>query len=144
MKLNARQNALATQCLWGLQENAPDVEGIALASIGGILLAATITPIERAQRLAALAAALFLLGEHAAALWGRGATFEVRVALGKRGQDTTRVSLKPVGAGALVIVVWRMGDEQGQSANLALHLEKAVPYLEALLAGETPPDWLSP
>jgi predicted regulator of Ras-like GTPase activity (Roadblock/LC7/MglB family) len=59
MLLDQQQMALATQCLWSLQETAPEIEGLLFTHVDGLTLTTTLPGSEKTERLAAVSTALF-------------------------------------------------------------------------------------
>ncbi len=131
---------LATRCLWALQEAMPDIQGLSLATTSGLSLAATFANRDSAQRLAAMSAALFLLGEHATSAWGRGQALDMRLSLTFIGDNARLqgVTLRPIAEYAVFMAVYRLSS--GQSL-LTANLDIATSYLIALLDNnqELPP-----
>jgi predicted regulator of Ras-like GTPase activity (Roadblock/LC7/MglB family) len=143
MTLNDTQRALTTKCLWELQENCSEIREVLLLSIGGLILATTMQRADSAQRLSAVSAALFLLGEHASAVWTGGQANEVLLRFTAQPHPTNPqdkvvafAQLSAVGHTAVLLVVY---EQDSQSAAPQAHIRKAVAYLEALLHGQTPP-----
>jgi len=129
------QVALATRCLWSLQEAAPEVEGLIVADISGIPITSTLSGAERTQRLSALSAALFLLGEHAAELWGQGATETIQLVIrDDEDQNTRYVIFKPIGEQGVLVVVHRAMPSRFSEIEIDVML--VTQYLDALLSGE--------
>lgn len=128
------QVALATRCLWSLQEAAPEIEGMILADSSGFTVTSTLPNSERTQRLAALSATLFILSEHAAASWGRGATDTVQLVL-RDGDtyDTLFVTFKPVGRDAVLVVIHT--GMAARAREIAVDLQLVTRYLEAVFTG---------
>jgi predicted regulator of Ras-like GTPase activity (Roadblock/LC7/MglB family) len=126
---NAKKTELATQCLFDLHKTTPEVRGFILASIGGIVIASTLPNDARIQRIAAVSAALFLLSEHAADVWGRGQALEVRVKT--KGSDDI-VLLRPVGSEALLITVQQKIEGPQRMVD---YTDEAIEYLKTLLSG---------
>ncbi|MGB1285303.1 MAG: roadblock/LC7 domain-containing protein [Aggregatilineales bacterium] len=133
--LNEEAMALATQCLWSLQEAAPEIEGLLLTDVDGLTLTATMDGGDSMQRLAAISTTLFLLSEHTAEAWGQGESMEVHVTLSVEGKKRL-VSVRPVGITALLTGVL-VSDSRRELVNADLDL--ATIYLQAVLAGDTPP-----
>jgi len=128
------QVAIATRCLWSLQESAPEIEGLILADNSGITLTSTLSGVERTQRLSALSAAFFLLSEHAAKLWGRGATDSVQIVLrdGEQ-QATVYVNFKPVGDTAVLVIIHT--GMPSRFREIAIDVQLVANYLEAVFSG---------
>lgn len=143
MNPSKTQTALATRCLWALQEAAMDIEGLLLAHVDGLTLTSTLEGNESTQRLAAIATAMFLLGEQASEAWGRGESTEVTVRLLKDNTDEREyrfVYMKPVGYQAVLVAVCK--SSQYLDAIKA-YLNEAAVYLERVLDGQRPtaPQW---
>lgn len=137
------QTALATRCLWALQEAATDVEGLLLAHVDGLTLTSTFDGDDSTQRLAAIATAMFLLGEQASEAWGRGESTEVTVRLLKdnAGEREFRfVYMKPVGYMAVLVAVCK---SSRYLDSIKAYLNEAGAYLEQVLEGQRPemPQW---
>jgi predicted regulator of Ras-like GTPase activity (Roadblock/LC7/MglB family) len=131
MKLNAKQRELATKRLWELQEMFTDVEGLVLASIGGLQLTSTMPNSPSLQRLTAASTALLLLGEHALAEWSDDQIEGVWVTI--KGGDVPRyATLYPVGASALLIIIRRV-ETKISTSEAAISVKDTVQYLEAVL-----------
>ena len=141
---NERRTALATQCLWSLQESATQIEGLLLTHIDGLTWTTTLQGDDSTQRLAAVATAMFLLGEEASESWGQGESLEVALKLSSDdspddeiGQPVIRnVLMRPVGYDAILVMVCRVDDLTPNFYDL---MDKAEQYLEGILLGENPP-----
>lgn len=143
MILDERRTALATQCLWSLQESSTEIEGLLLAQIDGLAWTTTLQGDDSTQRLAAVSTAMFLLGEEASDAWGSGESMEVYVKLSPESSldsDVRYVVMRPIGYEAVLITVCK-------SEKLPQHirgsLDKAVAYLQAVIEGDSPimPIW---
>lgn len=143
MNPSKTQTALATRCLWALQEAATDVEGLLLAHVDGLTLTSTLDGSESTQRLAAIATAMFLLGEQASEAWGRGESTEVTVRLLKDDapeREYRFVYMKPVGYQAVLVAVCKSSHYLD---SIKGYLNEAAVYLERVLDGQrpAPPKW---
>lgn len=142
MKLSERKTALATRCLWALQEAELDLEGSLLTHIDGLTLTSTLTGNDSTQRIAAIAATMFLLGEQASEAWGSGESTELLVTLQPDSSDNLarHVYMKPVGDSAILIGICKAGRSIHRITN---KLERAAVYLDMVLRGSNPPlpDW---
>lgn len=140
MMKNEEDTALATQCLWSLQEAVMEIEGLLLTLIDGLTWTTTLQGDESTQRLAAVSTAMFLLGEEASTAWGRGESMEVFLKLSNdEGEEpiVRHVLMRPVGIEAVLIVVCRT---KHLPDKMAMILDRATAYLSALMDGEHP-DW---
>lgn len=131
MKLDAKQKELATKRLWGLQEMFTDVDGLVLASIGGLQLTSTMPNSASLQRLTAASTALLLLGEHALAEWSGDQMEGVYVTI--KGEIPRYATLYPVGTTALLIIIRRI-ETKIAAADAILSVKDTVQYLEAILS----------
>jgi predicted regulator of Ras-like GTPase activity (Roadblock/LC7/MglB family) len=143
MMRNEEDTALATQCLWSLQESIMEIEGLLLTLIDGLTWTTTLLGDESTQRLAAVSTAMFLLGEEASEAWGRGESMEVFLKLSNdEGEEpiVRHVLMRPVGIEAVLVVVCRT---KHLPAHMEAILDKATSYLSSLMAGENPanPIW---
>jgi len=143
MMQNEEDTALATQCLWSLQEAIMEIEGLLLTLIDGLTWTTTLQGDESTQRLAAVSTAMFLLGEEASEAWGRGESMEVFLKLSNdEGEEpiVRHVLMRPVGLEAVLVVVCRTKHLPAQMESI---LDKATTYLGSLMAGENPakPIW---
>jgi predicted regulator of Ras-like GTPase activity (Roadblock/LC7/MglB family) len=143
MMQNEDDTALATQCLWSLQEAIMEVEGLLLTLIDGLTWTTTLQGNESTQRLAAVSTAMFLLGEEASEAWGRGESMEVFLKLSNdEGEEpiVRHVLMRPVGLEAVLVVVCRT---KHLPPHMEAILDKATTYLSSLMAGENPakPIW---
>jgi predicted regulator of Ras-like GTPase activity (Roadblock/LC7/MglB family) len=143
MMRNEEDTALATQCLWSLQESIMEIEGLLLTLIDGLTWTTTLLGDESTQRLAAVSTAMFLLGEEASEAWGRGESMEVFLKLSNdEGEEpiVRHVLMRPVGIEAVLVVVCRT---KHLPAQMEATLDKATAYLSSLMAGENParPIW---
>lgn len=136
MILNDEGIALATQCLWSLQEAAPEIEGLLFSHVDGLTLTTTLAGSESTQRLAAVSTALFLLSEHTAEAWGSGEAMEVQLVFTDEKDMRRYVTIKPVSYRAILTAVHRKTERH---ALIKTDLDLAATYLLALLAGDTPP-----
>lgn len=136
MILNTAGLALATSCLWSLQEAAPEVEALLFTHVDGLTLTATLDGGERTQRLAAVSTALFLLSEHTAEAWGSGEAMEVQMRLTSAAGQVRHITIIPVGHSAILTALHSLTPRFGL---IKADLELAAIYLKALLAGDTPP-----
>lgn len=137
---------LATRCLWALQESVPHIRGLLLATTSGLSLASTLPDHDSTQRLAAMSAALFLLGEHATFAWGRGRALDMRLSLTLVGGDARlqSVMLKPIAEYAVLMAIYYFSANQN---GLITNLDTAVAYLKALFNDEQelpPLHWANP
>ena len=138
--LDEQKTALATRCLWALQEAAAEIQGLVFTETRGVPITSTMSDVESIQRLSALSATLFLLGEYAAETWGRGATDEVQLLIRggrKRGRAALYVGFKPVGDSAVLVAVHTGMEPDSPSVD---NVDRAARYLDALLQGEEPPE----
>lgn len=133
--LNPKQTALATRCLWSLQEAAPEIEGLLLTQVNGLTLTTTLPGDDRTQRVAAVATAMFLLGEHTSEAWGNGESLEVSVGLTGSAQ-ARRITIKPVGYEAVLISLHQPGP---RTPSIDADLNQAVRYLNRLIKGQLAP-----
>ena len=135
--LSEKQMALATRCLWSLQESTLDIGGLLLTFVDGLTVTSTLDGGDSTQRLAAVATTMFLLGEEASELWGRGESLEMYITL--RDEDDPRilrtVYMCPVGYQAVMVAVI---DVEHVAPPLKAHLHRAATYLQAVLDGATP------
>lgn len=143
MMKNPDDTALATQCLWSLQEAIMEIEGLLLTLIDGLTWTTTLQGDESTQRLAAVSTAMFLLGEEASVAWGGGESMEVFLKLSNdEGEEpiVRHVLMRPVGLEAVLVVVCRT---KHLPAQMEATLDKATHYLSSLMAGENPstPIW---
>ena len=140
MMKNEEDTALATQCLWSLQEAIMEIEGLLLTLIDGLTWTTTLQGDESTQRLAAVSTAMFLLGEEASEAWGRGESMEVFLKLSNdEGEEpiVRHVLMRPVGVEAVLLVVCRT---KHLPAQMETTLDKATSYLTSLMNGENP-EW---
>lgn len=140
MMRNEEDTALATQCLWSLQESVMEIEGLLLTLIDGLTWTTTLQGDESTQRLAAVSTAMFLLGEEASEAWGRGESMEVFLKLSNdEGEEpiVRHVLMRPVGLEAVLIVVCRT---KHLPDKMEMLLDRATSYLGALMEGESP-EW---
>ncbi len=141
---NERRTALATQCLWSLQEAATQIEGLLLTRVDGLTWTTTLQGDESTQRLAAVATAMFLLGEEASESWGHGESLEVALKLSTDDSEDDEdarpvirnVLMRPVGYDAILVMVCRVDKLSPDFYDL---MDKAEQYLEGILLGEDPP-----
>jgi predicted regulator of Ras-like GTPase activity (Roadblock/LC7/MglB family) len=143
MMQNEEDTALATQCLWSLQEAIMEIEGLLLTLIDGLTWTTTLQGDESTQRLAAVSTAMFLLGEEASEAWGRGESMEVFLKLSNdEGEEpiVRHVLMRPVGLEAVLVVVCQT---KHLPPDMEAILDKAIRYLSSLMAGENPgsPIW---
>lgn len=143
MILDERHTALATQCLWSLQEAATEIEGLLLTQIDGLAWTTTLQGDDSTQRLAAVSTAMFLLGEEASDAWGTGESMEVYVKLtSDDASDGARryVMMLPIGYETILIAVCM---SEKLPKHIRDYLDKAADYLKAVLKDETPslPIW---
>ncbi|MCU0512920.1 MAG: hypothetical protein MUE40_10155 [Anaerolineae bacterium] len=136
MILDAQGINLATRCLWSLQEAAPEVEALLFTRVDGLTLTSTLDGGDSTQRLAAVATALFLLGEQAAETMHTGEAMEIQMCITRAGGAMRYVTLKPVGHQAIFTALHTMN---GRYPRLKADFDLAALYLRALLAGDTPP-----
>jgi predicted regulator of Ras-like GTPase activity (Roadblock/LC7/MglB family) len=136
MILDAQGIALATRCLWSLQEAAPEIEALLFTRVDGLTLTSTLDGGDGTQRLAAVSTALFLLGEQAAEVWRSGEAMEVQMVLTRAGGAVRYVTIKPVGYQAILTAMHSMN---ARYQFLKADLDLASLYLRSLLAGDTPP-----
>lgn len=143
MILDERRTALATQCLWSLQESSTEIEGLLLAQIDGLAWTTTLQGDDSTQRLAAVSTAMFLLGEEASDAWGSGESMEVYVKLSPEdafNTDVRYVVMRPIGYEAVLITVCK-SDKLPQ--HIRGSLDKAVSYIQSVIEGDEPvlPVW---
>lgn len=136
MILNDTGVALATQCLWSLQEAAPEIEGLLFTHVDGLTITTTLPGSESTQRLAAVATTLFLLGEHTAEAWGSGEALEVQLGFTDKQAVRRYVTIKPVSYRAILVALHRRTERH---ALIKGDLDLAATYLLALLVGDMPP-----
>ncbi|MEM9952668.1 MAG: hypothetical protein AAF846_13765 [Chloroflexota bacterium] len=142
MMPSERHTALATQCLWSLQEAAIEIEGLLLTHVDGLTWTATLDGDDSTQRLAAVSTAMFLLGEEASETWGTGESREVLLKLSTDDRDTeddpvTRyVLMRPIGLDAILVMVCRTDQ---LSENFYRLMNKAEQYLSEVMLGDDPP-----
>ncbi len=127
---------LATRCLWSLQEVSLECEGLLLTSVDGLTLTTTLPGDDSAQRLAAVATTMFLLGEDMTQAWGSGESTELFVKLMDEQGKTRYVYMIPVGFRAVLVAIVQM---KWLAPELYRDLRKAAQYLDSVLDGETPP-----
>lgn len=141
---NERSTALATQCLWSLQEAATEIEGLLLTHLDGLAWTTTLQGDESTQRLAAVSTAMFLLGEEASEAWGRGESREIFLKLSTKDRHSNQrkhpvirhVLMRPIGYDAILVMVCRV---ERLPHDIHQLLDKAEDYLEDVLLGEAPP-----
>lgn len=141
---NERRTAQATQCLWSLQEASTQIEGLLLTRIDGLTWTTTLQGDDSTQRLAAVATAMFLLGEEASESWGHGESLEVFLKLSTDDSEDDadihpvirNVLMRPVGYDAILVMVCRVDKMTPEFYDL---MSKAENYLEEILLGEDPP-----
>lgn len=143
MTLDERRTALATQCLWSLQESSTEIEGLLLAQIDGLAWTTTLEGDDSTQRLAAVSTAMFLLGEEASEAWGSGESMEVYVKLSPDNvinSDVRYVVMRPIGYEAVLIAVCRT---EKLPQHIRASFDKAVSYIQAVIQGDEPvlPVW---
>ena len=137
-----RRTALATQCLWSLQEAATEIEGLLLTGVDGLAWTTTLDGDESTQRLAAVSTAMFLLGEEASESWGTGESREVFLKLSTNDRDGDEIPviryvlMRPIGLDAILIMVCRSDKLTPKFYDL---MAKAEVYLEGVLRGQDPP-----
>lgn len=136
MILDAQGISLATGCLWSLQEAAPEIEALLFSRVDGLTLTSTLDGSEATERLAAVATALFLLGEQATEVWRRGEAMEVQMCITRASGAVRYVTIKPVGHQAILTAMHTMNHRY---QLIKADLDLAALYLRALLAGDTPP-----
>lgn len=136
--LNSKVIELATQCLWSLQEAAPEIEGLLLSDVDGLTMTSTMDGGNAMQRLSAVSTTLFLLSEHTAEAWGQGESMQVKLNLSAEdGSKKQRmVSVRPVGHRAVLTAVHITTARQNL---IETDLDLAATYIQAVLAGDTPP-----
>lgn len=138
------RTALATQCLWSLQEAVIEIEGLLLTHIDGLAWTTTFQGDDSTERLAAVSTAMFLLGEDASELWGQGESEEVLLKLSTKDRNNPNqnehtirhVLMRPIGGDAILVMVCRI---DVLSSEFYALMSKAERYLEDVLAGEDPP-----
>lgn len=137
-----RRTALATQCLWSLQEAAIEIEGLLLTGIDGLAWTTTLQGDDSTQRLAAVSTAMFLLGEEASESWGTGESREVFLKLSTTDRDSDEIPviryvlMRPIGLEAIMIMVCRSDKLSPKFYDL---MGKAENFLEEVLQGDDPP-----
>lgn len=136
MILNTQGIALATQCLWSLQEAAPEIEALLFTHVDGLTLTSTLDGGDSTQRLAAVSTALFLLGEHTAEAWRSGEAMEVNMSLTDAAGSIRHITIKPVGNFAILTA---MHTFTPRYMLIKADLDLAGIYLKALMAGDMPP-----
>lgn len=134
--MDTLQTELTTRCLWSLQESSIEIEGLMLTSVDGLALTTTMQGDEGAQRLAAVATTMFLLGEDMTQAWGSGESTELFVKLMNESGETRYVYMVPVGFRAVLVAIVRM---KWLAPELYRDLRKACQYLDSVLDGEIPP-----
>jgi predicted regulator of Ras-like GTPase activity (Roadblock/LC7/MglB family) len=139
--LDERQTALATRCLWSLQESNLAIDGLLLLHVRGTTLTSTMQHNESTQRLAAVATAMFLLGEHTSEAWGNGESIEIQVRVQFDNSPNSiatmrNVTMKPVGPWAVLLAVHRNLIEQ---VTLDENLNQAARFLQAVLDNQPLP-----
>lgn len=136
-----KRTALATQCLWSLQEAATEIEGLLLTHVDGLTWTTTLQGDDSTQRLAAVSTAMFLLGEEASESWGQGESKEVFLKL-LMNDDVTAdtviryVLMRPVGYDAILVMVCRTDTLSQRFYDL---MSKAESFLKGVLLGDDPP-----
>ncbi|MGJ3239740.1 MAG: hypothetical protein ACFE0Q_13600 [Anaerolineae bacterium] len=142
-----RRTALATQCLWSLQEAAIEIEGLLLTHVDGLAWTTTLSGDESTQRLAAVSTAMFLLGEEASETWGSGQSKEIFLKLSTNHNHTEDdkpiiryVLMRAIGYDAILVMVCQ---SEHLSPRFYQLMSKAEIYLEGVLTGDDPPlpDW---
>jgi predicted regulator of Ras-like GTPase activity (Roadblock/LC7/MglB family) len=139
---NERRTALATQCLWSLQEAATEIEALLLTHVDGLAWTTTLQGDESTQRLAAVSTAMFLLGEEASESWGRGESKEVFLKLSTKDRDgdgfpvVRHVLMRPIGMDAILVMVCRTDKLSQKFYDL---MSKAETYLEEVMLDKDPP-----
>ena len=136
MLLDQQQMALATQCLWSLQETAPEIEGLLFTHVDGLTLTTTLPGSEKTERLAAVSTALFLLSEQASETWRSGEALEVQMKLRRAPVDLSHLTIKPVGPRAILVALYQ---HTSRYNRIKADLDLASTYLLAVMAGDTPP-----
>lgn len=139
-----KSTALATQCLWSLQEATIEIEGLLLTHIDGLAWTTTLDGDDSTQRLAAVSTAMFLLGEEASETWGTGQSREVLLKLSTQDREHKSdvdpviryVLMRPVGLDAILVMVCRTDHLSQRFYDL---MNKAEGYLSAVLLGDDPP-----
>jgi predicted regulator of Ras-like GTPase activity (Roadblock/LC7/MglB family) len=139
MLLDKRRTALATQCLWSLQEAATEIEGLLLTQIDGLAWTTTLQGDDSTQRLAAVSTAMFLLGEEASEAWGSGESMEVYIKLTADDSSETAVRyvlMRPISFETILIVVCI---SETLPKHIHDYLDKAAEYLQEVIKGNNPP-----
>lgn len=137
-----RRTALATQCLWSLQEAATEIEGLLLTGIDGLAWTTTFQGDDSTQRLAAVSTAMFLLGEEASESWGTGESREVMLKLSTDDRDSDKIPvvryvlMRPIGLEAILVMVCRNDKLTPKFYDL---MSKAEDFLNDVLKGNAPP-----
>ena len=91
-----------------LQAGTPDIEGSAVVSVDGLMMASALPADVEEDRVAAMSAAMLSLGERIAGELGRGLLLEVNV----RGEDGF-VFLRAIGEEAVLTVLARSDAKRG-------------------------------
>ena len=143
MILDERRTALATQCLWSLQEATTEIEGLLLTQVDGLAWTTTLQGDDSTQRLAAVSAAMFLLGEEASEAWGSGESMEVYLKLtsdNKTDSGIRYVVMRPIGYEAVLIAVC---SSEKLPVHIRSYLDRTVAYIQAVINGDEPafPVW---
>jgi predicted regulator of Ras-like GTPase activity (Roadblock/LC7/MglB family) len=136
MILDERRTALATQCLWSLQEATTEIEGLLLTQIDGLAWTTTLQGDDSTERLAAVSTAMFLLGEEASEAWGRGESMEIYLKLTSDDTSETEVRyvmMRPIGYEIILIAVC-VSEKLPQ--HLLDYLDKATHYLKNVINGD--------
>jgi predicted regulator of Ras-like GTPase activity (Roadblock/LC7/MglB family) len=134
--MDALRIELATRCLWSLQEFSLEIEGLMLTNVDGLTVTTTLPGDDSAQRLAAVATTMFLLGEDMTQAWGSGESTELFVKLLDEEEKTRYVYMVPVGFRAVLVAIVQM---KWLAPEVYRDLRKAADYLDSVLDGETPP-----
>ncbi|MGB7341907.1 MAG: hypothetical protein WBC91_23620 [Phototrophicaceae bacterium] len=138
------RTALATQCLWSLQEAVIEIEGLLLTHIEGLTWTTTLRGDDSTERLAAVSTAMFLLGDETNELWGHGESQEVLLKLSTQDRDKNpdnddtirHVLMRPIGEDAILVMVCRVDHLTDRFYTL---MSLAQQYLEDMLLGNDPP-----
>lgn len=142
MQLDERKMALATRCLWSLQESELDIEGLLLTHIDGLTVTSTLQGNDSIQRLAATTTTMFLLSEQASEAWGSGESMELLITLqpDDAAEAPRHVYMKPVGYAGVLVGICKAGKSL---TSIIEKLERATHYLDMVISGSIPPmpDW---
>jgi len=116
---------LIVERLRALQASAPDIEGSAVVSVDGLIMASALPAEVEEDRVSAMSAAMLSLGERIAGELGRGTLQQVYI----RGENGY-IILSAIGEEAVLTVMARAKAKLGL---VFLDMSRAVRDLEAML-----------